>query len=178
MEMVVSAMIAIILLVSWLLLFGYLFGAAWTPTSRGRVRKMLSMAGAKPGEVVYDLGSGDGRIIMTAAKEFHAKAVGIEINPLWVLWTYLIIAALGLRGQVRVVWGNFFQVNLGEADIVMLFLKQDTNDRLKPKLERELKPGTRVVSYAYTLTGWNPLRVDRELELFLYRMDTRPRRSL
>jgi len=177
--MIVSVATAIVLVAAlWLLVFGYMFGAAWTPTSKDRVRKMLSMADAKSGEVVYDLGSGDGRIIMTAAKEFHARSVGMEINPLWVLWTQLIVNILGLRDRVNVVWGDFFRKDLSEANIVTLFLKQDTNDRLRPKLERELKPGTRVVSYTYTLTGWNPLKVDRKLALYVYRMDDRNAASL
>ena len=130
------------------------------------------MAEAKPGEVVYDLGSGDGRIIITAAREFHTKSVGVEINPLWVLWTQLKISMLKLEEQVEVVWGDFFHTDLGEADVVTVFLKQDTNDRLRPKLEKEMKKGTRVVSYTYTFTGWNPLKVDLESEIFVYKMGT------
>lgn len=154
----------------WLLAFGYLFGAGWTPTSRDLVRKMLSMAETKPGETVYDLGSGDGRIIITAAREFHAKSVGVEINPLWVLWTQLKVNRLKLEEQVEVIWGNFFHKDLGEADVVTVFLKQDTNDRLRPKLQREMKEGARIVSYTYPFTGWKLLNADLESEIFVYRI--------
>jgi len=145
-----------------------LFGAPWIPTSGGIVRKMLFMADVKPGDVVYDLGSGDGRIMITAAKEFHARSVGIEINPLWVFWTRLIVTNLGLMDQAKVVWGNFFREDLSKADIVTLYLLQGTNDRLKSKLERELKPGTCVVSHVFTFTGWDPVKVDAESKIYLY----------
>ncbi len=133
---------------------------------------MLSMAETKPGETVYDLGSGDGRIIITAARNFHAKSVGVEINPLWVLWTQLKVSRLKLEEQVKVIWGDFFSKDLGEADVVTVFLKQDTNDRLRPKLEREMKQGARIVSYTYQFTGWKPLNADLESEIFVYRIGT------
>ena len=130
------------------------------------------MAETKPGKAVYDLGSEDCRIIITATREFHARSVGVEINPLWVLWTQLRIDMLKLEEQVEVVWGDFFREDLGEADVVAVFLKQDTNDRLRPKLEREMKQGARVVSYTCPFTGWNPLKVDLESEIFVYRIGT------
>lgn len=160
-----------------LMIFGHQFGAPWIPTSNDIVYKMLSLAGVKNDEVVYDLGSGDGRIIITAAKEFHARSVGIEINPLWVFWTQLVVNTLKLRGRVKVVWGDFFRKDLSEANIVTLFLIQHTNDKLKPKLERELAPGTRVVSHAFTFNGWNPIKIDAESQIYVYRLGE-PTRSL
>jgi tRNA A58 N-methylase Trm61 len=130
------------------------------------------MAETEPGETVYDLGSGDGRIIITAAREFHANSVGVEINPLWVLWTQMRINLLKLEERVEVVWGDFFREDLGKADVVTVFLKQDTNDRLRPKLEREMKPGSRVVSYTYPFTGWKPLKADLKSEIFVYRISS------
>ncbi|UCD73024.1 MAG: class I SAM-dependent methyltransferase [Candidatus Bathyarchaeota archaeon] len=150
--------------------FPFLLGAPWFPTSMGTVRRMLLMAGVKPGDVVYDLGSGDGRIIVTAAKEFGARSVGIEVNPLWVWWTRLRIGVLGLRDHVEVIRGNFFREHLGEADVVTLYLLQGTNDRLRRKLEKELKPGARVVTHVYTFKGWRPLTVDNESEIYLYKI--------
>jgi predicted RNA methylase len=132
---------------------------------------MLSMAEVKPGEVVYDLGSGDGRILMSAVKEARARAVGIEVNPLWVLWTRLKIRILKVKDNARVVWGNFFREDLSKADIVTLYLLQSTNDKLKPKLERELRPGARVVSHAFTFNGWNPVKVDEESKIFVYKIE-------
>ena len=165
--LVVSLLIAAFLLSS---LLTYLFGAPWVPTPKKIVRKMLTMAEVKPGEVVYDLGSGDGRIVMIAANEFGANAVGLEINPLWVLWNKLI----SLRSRnVKIIWANFFNVDLGKADVVTLYLWQDTNDRLKSKLEKELKRGSRVVSHAFIFNGWAPDKIDNKLKIYSYRVGTR-----
>jgi len=172
-------MIMIVLVAILCLLLGTgLFGAPWIPSSRGIVRKMLSMAGVKPEDVVYDLGSGDGRIMITAASEFHARSVGIEINPLWVFWTRLIVTILGLMDQAKVVWGNFFREDLSKANIVTLYLLQGTNDRLKSKLERELKPGTRVVSHVFTFAGWDPVKVDAESKIYVYTMKNQNQKEL
>ncbi len=147
-----------------------LFGAPWAPTSRSIVREMLSMADVKPDEVVYDLGSGDGRIILAAARKFHAKSVGIDINPLWVFWTRSAIVFLGLRHQARVVWGNFFFQDLTRADVVTLYLVQVTNDKLKSKLEKELRPGARVVSHVFPFKGWTPFKVNTKSHVYMYKM--------
>jgi hypothetical protein len=105
-----------------------------------------------------------------AAREFHATSVGIDVNPFWVLWTRVKVALFRLSGGGRVVWGNFFNQDLGEANVVTLYLVQDTNDRLKPKLEKELKPGARVVSHVFPFKGWDPVAVDSESNIFLYRI--------
>jgi precorrin-6B methylase 2 len=126
------------------------------------------MAKVKPGDVVYDLGSGDGRIIITAAKEFHARSVGIEANPLLILWARRKIRTMGLKDRVNVVWGNFFRKDLGEADVVTLFLMQGTNDGLRKKLEEELRPGARVVSHVFTFQEWRPLDANHGSDLYLY----------
>ena len=126
------------------------------------------MSGAGPADVVFDLGSGDGRIILEAAKDFHARAVGIEVDPLKVLFSRLSIAASHLGGQARVVWGNFYHANLHDATIVTLFLTQGTNQRLKSKLLSELKPGSKVITYVWTFNGWTPVSKDESNELSLY----------
>ena len=151
-------------------LLGNAFGAPWQPTSIKIVRKMLSMANVKPGEVVFDLGSGDGRIIVMAAKEFNATSVGIEINPLWVLWTKVKIALFRLYGKGSVIWGNFFNLDLSKADIVTLYLLQNTNEKLKLKLENELKPGTRVVSHVFTFDGWVLEEFDSKSQIYMYKI--------
>jgi SAM-dependent methyltransferase len=143
-------------------------GAPWVPTHRRTVRKMLTMARVQPGELIYDLGSGDGRIITIAAREFGARAVGIEIDPLRYVWSRLRIAVLGLRSQVRVVFGNLFDQDLSAADVVTCYLLQDTNDRLAAKLERELHPGARVVSNTYTFPRLQLIRSDEQDKVLVY----------
>ena len=154
---------------SFLLVPGFL-GAPWVPTQMGNVRKMLSIAEVKPGDIVYDLGSGDGRIIITAAKEFHARSVGVEVNPLWVLWTRWRIRKLKLNERVGVVWGYFFSKDLSKVDVVTLYLLQKTNDKLKQKLEKELKPGSRIVSHIFTFKDWKPVNTDSKAQIYLYKI--------
>ncbi|HKT21089.1 MAG TPA: hypothetical protein VJR06_00500, partial [Nitrososphaerales archaeon] len=93
---------------------------------------------------------------------------GVEADPFRVVYSRLAVSLHRLKGRVKVVWGNFFHVNLSEATVVTLFLTQGTNQRLKSKLLSELKPGTRVVSYVWTFDGWTPKSRDEENELALY----------
>lgn len=173
----------IVLAVFVALFFFWLFplffrGIPWQPTDMRRVRRMLAMSGLQPGEVVYDLGCGDGRILICAAREFGAQAVGIELNPWLFVVAWLRVFFLGLRPKVRVIFGNIFNVDLSRADVVTLFLFEHVNEALKAKLLRELKEGARIVSYVWTFQGWTPKEVDRNLRLFLYvRGESEPRGS-
>ena len=146
-------------------------GAPWLPTSRKHVRRMLTLAGVQPGEVVYDLGSGDGRVLFIAAREFGARAVGIELDPLRYLWTQVRITLLGLQGQVRVIRGNFFTQDISEADVVTVYLLPKTNIRLRRKLWDELHPGARIVSSVFIFPGIAPAHIDKEAHLYLYKVN-------
>jgi precorrin-6B methylase 2 len=143
-------------------------GAGWEPTVGRKVRRMLELSGTGPSDVVYDLGSGDGRVIIEAARSYNARAVGVEADPLRVVYSRMAVSLHRLKGKVTVVWGNFFHIDLSEATVVTLFLTQGTNQRLKSKLLSELRPGTRVVSYVWTFEGWTPKSRDEENELALY----------
>ena len=145
-------------------------GAPWVPMPMKKVRKMLQLAQVKPGDVVYDLGSGDGRVLVLAAREFGARAVGIEFDPLRALWARLWARVLGLQNQVRVVRGDLFKAEIGDADVVTLFLRQGTNQLLMVKLLLELRPDTRVISHMFTFPGWEIIDQDREAKLFLYKV--------
>jgi SAM-dependent methyltransferase len=146
-------------------------GAPWVPTSRQVIRTMLEMAELKAGETVYDLGCGDGRVLITAARDFGARAVGVEVDISRYLWSVLAVTVRGLWGRVRIIRGDLFAVDLSSADVVFTFLLQDTNERLKEKLRRELRPGTRIVSNIFTFSGLPLAAVDEELHLYLYRME-------
>ena len=143
-------------------------GAPWVPTTMSRVCKMLEMAEVGPGDIVYDLGCGDGRMIVTAARRYGARAVGIEIDPLRYLWCQLLITVLGLRDRVRLVYGSFYRQDLSGADVVTCYLLQSTNEKLEGKLKQELHPNTRVVSNEFTFPGLRLLRQDGEAKLYLY----------
>jgi predicted RNA methylase len=126
------------------------------------------MVDVGPGDVVYDLGCGDGRVIVTAARRFGARAVGIEIDPLRYLWSQMLVTLLGLRDRVQVVYGDFFAQDLSEADVVTCYLMQNTNERLVEKLRRELRPGSRVVSNTFTFPGLRLVRRDNQADVYAY----------
>lgn len=123
-------------------------------------RRMLELAKVGPEDIVYDLGAGDGRIIIMAAKEFRAKAVGVEIRKDLYEQILRRIKIDGLEGKVKVINNDFFQVDISEASVVTLYLLTSVNEKLRPKLERELKVGARVVSHDFEVPGWKPVRVE------------------
>lgn len=131
------------------------------PTPQVVVERMLSLAQTKPGEMVYDLGCGDGRIVITAARQFKARAVGIEIRRDVYEKTLAHVAALGLADQVQIVHGNALHYNLAPADVVTLYLLTSSNERLRPELEKDLRPTARVVSHDFEIRGWKPEKVEK-----------------
>ena len=127
----------------------------YLPTPSKIVRRMLKIARVGPGDVVYDLGCGDGRILIMAVKEFGAdRAVGYEIREDLCGASLAEVERQRLQGRVKLVNGDLFDADLHEATVITLFLDESTNQRLKPKLEREVRVGTRIVSYAYEIKGW------------------------
>ncbi len=134
-----------------------------------RIRKALELAGLQPGETLYDLGSGHGRVLVIAAGEFDANAVGIEAGP--VQRAVCRVNALWNRvsPRVQIEGGDFFQADLRRADVVYAYLTSNYALRLQEKLESELKSGARVVTVAFDLPDWTPAWFDRENLLYLYR---------
>lgn len=143
-----------------------LTGAQYVPTPMATVRRMLQLANVQRGEVVYDLGSGDGRLLLMAAQEFGARAVGVEIDPFRYALTRWKINRTGLEAAVRVQWGNLFDVDLRAADVVMIYLLPKTNARLVKKLRHELKPSARIVCHAFPIPHWPIAQLDDELMLY------------
>jgi cyclopropane fatty-acyl-phospholipid synthase-like methyltransferase len=125
------------------------------------VDRMLEMASIKPGETVYDLGCGDGRILITAVERYKARAVGVEISPKLVAKANSAIDRAGIASQARVMQGDLLAVDLTGADVVTLYLATQLNARLRPRLEKYLKPGARVVSHDYAVPGWKATKVDK-----------------
>lgn len=123
----------------------------YIPTPQPVVEAMLELAKVKSTDVVYDLGSGDGRIVITAAKKYGARGVGIEIDPALVAKARQNAAAAGVAGRVRFVTQDLFKADLRPATVVTLYLLQSLNERLRPKLVRELRPGARVVSHVFNM---------------------------
>lgn len=125
------------------------------------VDKMLEAAGLRGGDTLYDLGCGDGRIVLAAAKGFGAKAVGIEISEALAKRARQQAESMGLQDQVKIITGDMMAVDVSPASVVSLYLMTEANDTLRPKLERELKPGSRVVSLEFKVRGWKPARVEK-----------------
>ncbi len=136
-------------------------------------KKMLGLSQVKSGDVLYDLGCGDGRLIILAAKDLGAKSTGIELREDLVERARMEIKRLNLEDKVKVIQGNFFEVNISDADVITLYLTSSANERLRPKLEAELKPGVRVVSHDFKVPGWKPSAVYDELlghTIYTYRI--------
>ncbi len=144
------------------------YGAPWVPTPHRTIKNMLKLAEVKPGDKVYDLGCGDGRVIIEAARSFGAKAVGVEIDPMRFLWTKTKVLLFGLSGKVSVLLGNFFKINISDADVVAIYLLQETNIKLIDKFIKELRPGTRIVSNTFTLPGFKVFNYDKRSRIFVY----------
>jgi predicted RNA methylase len=164
--LVIFLLVVLVFLIS--ITWTRVLGAPWAPTDKVVVREMLIMANVKPGELVCDLGCGDGRILIIAARQFGARAIGIEVDPLRYLLSKICIHILGLRNQVRIKYGNFFRYDLSKADIVTCYLLQGTNNRLVNKLNSELSSSARIVSSVYTFPSLSLIRKNQKLKLFLY----------
>jgi SAM-dependent methyltransferase len=131
----------------------------YVPTSHEVVAEMLRVANVTAKDVVYDLGCGDGRIVITAAKERGARGVGIDINPERIKESNENARLAGVTDRVKFITQDLFETDLRDATVVMLYLLPDVNLRLRPKLLRELKPGTRIVSHAFSMGDWQPEKV-------------------
>ncbi len=128
----------------------------FVPTSQELVVQMLKLAGVKKSDVVYDLGCGDGRIVVTAAKEFGAHAVGVDIDPERIKEANENAKKAGVSNLVKFVQGDLYEADIKPATVVTLYLLPNVNLKLRPKLQRDLKPGTRVVSHSFDMGDWKP----------------------
>lgn len=147
----------------------------FVPTPDEVVEAMLRLADVGANDVVYDLGSGDGRIPITAARRFGARGVGIDLDPELVAQATRSAQEAGVADQVRFVEGDIFESDISPATVVTLYLLTSINERLRPKLQKELRPGTRIVSHQFRMGDWDP---EREIvvdfrPLFLWRIPKR-----
>jgi predicted RNA methylase len=141
-----------------------LFIAPFVPSPILVVQYMLKLAELKPGEVFFDLGAGDGRTVIMAAKAFGARAVGIEMREDLAKRAMTVIQDNGLNDRITIVNGDIFKADLTSADVVFLYLTTSANEKVKPKMEAELKSGVRVVSHDYEIIGWKPVKVENFIE--------------
>ena len=151
--------------------------APYYPTPEIIVEKMLRFGEVKPGEKVYDLGSGDGRIVIMSAKKFKANAVGVEFDDS--LWKQSSdrIAKLGLTANARIIHGDLLLHDYSDADLLTVYLLPMSNDKVTPILEKQLKKGTRIVAHDFEFSAWKPEKIQdidddgegRSHRLYLYR---------
>ena len=130
----------------------------YVPTHEKVVAEMLKVAEVGENDILYDLGSGDGRIVITAAKEFGARGVGVDIDPARIREARENAVKAGVADKVKFLQQDLFETDIREATVVTLYLLPEVNRRLRPKLLSDLKPGTRVVSHNHDMGDWTPLK--------------------
>lgn len=139
----------------------------YVPTSQNVVDAMLQMANVKKGDVLYDLGCGDGRIVTTAAKKYDATGVGFDIDPERIAEANANAKTAGVADKVKFVNANLFEADLSKASVITLYLLPSVNMKLRPKI-LDLKPGTRIVSHAFDMGDWKPEKTETVDESTIY----------
>jgi hypothetical protein len=158
-----------VLILLWVLV-PTLYGLPLVSTKPERIRKALKLANLRRNEVLYDLGAGEGRVLLIAAREFDAKAIGLEVGPIQCAWIWLRAAASGLTHKVQVKWQDFYKADLSNANVVFVYATSKEVIKLAPHLEKQLKEGTRVVSISADFPEWEPSAFDNNDLIFVYEM--------
>ena len=153
----------------WILIPAF-YGLPSRPTDPDRIRNALKLVDLKKDEILYDLGAGDGRVLLIAAREFDANAIGIEIGPVQCALIWLKITASQLKDKVQIRWGNFFKSDLRRADVVFVYATSREVRKLAPFLERQMKSGSRLVSISADFPEWEPTSFDEHNLIFVYEM--------
>ncbi len=146
------------------------YGLPLVGTRPERIRKALKLANLQPNEMLYDLGAGDGRVLLIAARDFGARATGIEVGPLQCAWAWLRVTAGGFGNKIRVRWGNFYKADLRDADVVFAYATSSEVAKLAPYLEKQMKKGARLVSISADFPAWEPTAMDDRNLIFIYNM--------
>jgi len=141
-----------------------MFISPFVPSPNSVVEYMLKLADLKSGEVLFDMGSGDGRTVIMAARTFGARGVGIELRDDLAKKALSTIHEIGLETRVTIINDDMFNVNLTTADVIYLYLTTSANEKIKPKLEHDLKKGARIVSHDYEVVGWRPEKIENFCE--------------
>ena len=132
--------------------------------------RILRFAEVQPGETVCDLGCGEGRVLITAAKEFSARGIGVEIDPLKTVVARLLSRINRVDDRVNIVRGNLFDFDPGNVDVLYIYLTHQAMDKLFPEILKKLKPSVRIVSYRFCLRGMTPKKISKDKTLFLYQL--------
>jgi SAM-dependent methyltransferase len=142
------------------------WNAPYWPTPQSTTEEMLALAQVSSEDIVYDLGSGDGRIVITAAAKYGARGVGIEVDPKLIRKSRQLAQQAGVSGRVRFIEQDMFEADIRQATVVTLYLWESMNDRLKSLLIEQLSPDTRIVTNTYKIPGWTPIKQQDKLYLY------------
>src|SRR5271168_1047529 len=150
--------------------------APYYPTPETIVERMLELGELKAGEKMFDLGSGDGRIVIMAARKYHADAVGVELDNDLVIQSSAKLKQLGLEKTARIIYGDILKQDYSSANLITVYLLPESNIKVRPILEAQLKKGTRIVAHDFEIGGWTPVKTvtipddgeGRSHNLFLY----------
>ena len=162
-----------VLALLWILVPAF-YGLPSVPTRPERIRKALKLVNLQPDEVLYDLGAGDGRVLLIAAREFKAFSIGLEVGPVQCALIWLRIVSSGLANRIKIQWGNFFSADLKDADVVYVYATSQEVLKLAPFLRDQMKLGSRVVSISADFPEWEPSTFDEGELIFVYAMPPAP----
>ena len=163
------SLLVFILILLWILIPA-LYGLPPVATKPERIRNALKLANLQPHETLYDLGAGDGRVLWIAARDFGAKAVGIEVGPIQCALIWLRLTASGFGNQVQVRWENFYKADLHDADVVFVYATSTEVRKLASHLDQHMKQGSRLVSISADFPEWEPSVFDDRNLIFIYEM--------
>jgi ribosomal protein L11 methylase PrmA len=159
---------------AYFFLSGFIWGAGYFPTSRSEIESVAKLLDVSQTSKFYDLGSGYGMLIIAISEKFGASCVGVEIDPIKCWWTRFAVKRKKLDGRVKVVHSNFLNVDLSGADSVFVFLSGEGGimDKVRAKVLREMKPGSRVVSFVHKFKTWVPEKIEGRLSLYIIPPET------
>ncbi|MFH1630970.1 MAG: SAM-dependent methyltransferase [Candidatus Aenigmatarchaeota archaeon] len=155
--------ILIAVLIYWII-WTELLGASWLPTPKRSIERMMELTKLDKHDTFYDLGSGMGSVMKIVHERTGAKCVGIEADPIRV-----IISKLRRSGG-RIVWGNVFKTDISDATVVFIYLRRPANNKLKERFRKDLRPGTRIITYFWRMNGWKPTLLDEDRKIYVYKI--------
>ena len=159
------------LLLAAMVIIPVFFGAPWHPLSDENIDRIIKFADLQPGETFYDLGSGDGRVLIAATREKCVQGVGVEIDPIKVWLSKYFTIAADLTDKICIYRGNMYDFDVSKADVIYLYLTHQALDRLFPEILDRMKPSARIICYRFCIRNLEPTKMNKDQNLFLYNLN-------